>query len=388
MTLVTVVVALVVGAAGSFTQPPDLVAAVEAAIPARAGSGSPGSQVTMLRESRDGWAFGTAVRRAPAAPDTYPDGWLWVARAEPGRWRVALEGGPGFRELAARAPVLAVAERATLTELAGRPAGASDSEAGDPEATDYRTGMRLPYAVGQAWRYTGGPHPMNGAARSSIDLAGGDGRVRAARAGTAYTMCGSGTGWLRVVHDRGFATDYYHLEDAIAADGRPVAAGDALGRIGTDVSCGGSATGPHVHFSLRRGGDYVPIDRYGFGKWSVRAGDQPYQGFARHGSTRVRVGGSLHNYGALGFTEGVVDTDGGGALNRRAGSGTGHRVVGTVADGATVRVTCSARGTTHTGRDGYTSDLWNRLAGGGWVSDAFLWTGTGNPVAGWCQPPG
>lgn len=376
---VLALVALVAAGAGPVGQPPDLVEAVEAALPARAES--TGGEVTVRREDPSGWAFGTAVRRAPAAPDRHPDGWLWVARSGPGGWRVALEGEPEFRELAGQAPVLSAGERAALAELTGRPA---EAEAAAPEAADYRTGMRLPYAVGQAWRLTGGPHPMSGSTRSSIDLAGGDGRVRAARAGTAYTMCGSGTGWLRVVHDRGFATDYYHLAGGIAADGRPIAAGDLLGRIGTDVSCGGSATGPHVHFSLRRGGGYVDIDRYGFGKWSIRAGAQPYQGFARHGSTRVGVGGALHNYGALRLTEGVVDTDGGGTLNLRAGPGTGHRVVGTVADGATVRIECSARGTSHSGRDGYRSDLWNRLSGEGWASDAYLWTGTGDPVSGWC----
>jgi LasA protease len=288
---------------------------------------------------------------------------------------VALEGSPGFGVLSRQAPVLASTERAALEWLAGaRPEGA---------ATDYRTGMRLPFAVGQTWRYTGGPHQMSGPAWSSIDLAGGDGRVRAVRDGLAYTMCDSG-GWLRVVHDRGFATDYYHLSGGVEADGRPVEEGDPLGRIGTDVSCGGSTTGPHVHFSLRRDGRYVDIDRYAFGKWSIRAGATPYQGSAWHGSRRVGVGGRLRNYGALGFTEGLVDTDGGGVLHRRAGPGTGHEVVGTLRDGKTVRVRCSARGTTHTGRGDYRSDLWNRLAGGGWVSDVYLWTGTGSPVAGWC----
>lgn len=351
----------------------DLTAAVAAVLPARAES--TGSEVTVRREDPAGWAFGTAVRTAPAEPGAYPDGWLWLARAERGRWRVALAGSPGFAALSRRAPVLAAAERAALTELSGT------------EVTDYRTGMRLPYQVGQSWSYTGGPHQMSGGAWSSIDLAGGDGKVLAARVGLAYSMCGSGTGWLRVVHDRGFATDYYHLAGAAAADGRPVAEGDFLGHIGTDVSCGGRATGPHVHFSLRRGGGYVAIDRYTFGKWSIRNGAAPYQGSAWHGSTRVGVGGRLYNYGALGFTDGVVDTNGGGVLNRRAGPGAGYDVVGTVADGATVRVRCSARGTSHTGRGGYTSDMWNQLAGGGWVSDAFLWTGTGGPVAGWCPPP-
>jgi LasA protease len=359
-----------------------VVAAVMAALPAR--QQSTGIRVAVLRRDVEestagaaGWAFGTAVQVAPAEPDAYPSGWLWLARDEtiggtggaPG-WSVALEGSAAFTELSRRAPVLGAPERAALS---------SKDESAVP---DYRTGMRLPYARGQAWSYTGGPHPMSGDARSSIDLAGGDGKVRAARAGFAYRMC---QGWIRVVHDRGFATDYYHLHDAIHADGLQVSAGDILGGIGIDVTCGGSATGPHVHFSLRRDGDYVDIGGYGFGTWTLRAGAQAYEGSAWRGSQRVEVGGQLWTHGALGLNEGIVDTNGGGVLNRRAGPGTGYEQVGTLQDGATVRVSCSARGTIHTGRNGYTSDLWNRLTDGSWVSDAFLWTGTGAPVAGWCD---
>jgi LasA protease len=343
-----------------------LVDAVTAALPAR--EESTGAQVTVLREDPSGWAFGSAVQLAPAEPHAYPYGWLWLAHRD-GGWQVAVEGSAGFAALSRRSPLLGEPE---LAVLGGMP---------ESTASDYRTGMRLPYARGQSWYYTGGPHEMGGGPRSSIDLAGGDGKVRAARAGLAYRMC---RGWVRVVHDRGFSTDYYHLHDAIKADGLRVTEGQFLGRIGVDVSCGGSATGPHVHFSLRRGGAYVDIERYGIGKWTIQAGAEPYEGSARHGSRRVTVGGRLYNYGALGRTEGVVDTNGGGVLYRRAGPGTGHEVLGTVRDGATVRVVCSARGTTHTGRNGYISNLWNRLAGGGWVSDVFLWTGTGAPVAGWC----
>jgi LasA protease len=366
-----------------------LVAAVRAALPARPES--TGTRVAVLREDRGragsgggtaGWAFGIAVELAPAEPHAYPYGWLWLAHHDdPGdgegpssdearMWSVALEGSARFTALSRRAPVLRAPERATL---------GTGQESAVP---DYRTGMRLPYAHDQAWSYTGGPHPMSGAARSSIDLAGGDGRVRAAAAGLAYRMC---PGWVRVIHDHGFATDYYHLHGAIEADGRRVEDGEYLGDIGTEVSCGGSVTGPHVHFSLRRDGDYVDIDGYGFGMWTVRAGAESYEGSAWHGSQHVEVGGALRNYGALQPTEGVVDTDGGGVLNRRAGPGTGYEVVGTVEDGATVGVECSAPGTTHTGRDGYTSDLWDRLDDGSWVSDVFLWTGSDAPEAGWCS---
>ncbi|MDQ7903249.1 peptidoglycan DD-metalloendopeptidase family protein [Phytohabitans sp. ZYX-F-186] len=345
-----------------------------AAVVARLGKGV---QVSVAARSTSQWGFGTAVRPAPAAEHAYPEGWLFVAKRQGGGWRVALEGEAEFATLGASASILSGDERRTLgtAKLDRRAAQA---------ANDRRTGMRLPFALGQTWRYTGGPHPMNGSVRSSIDMAGGDGKVLAARAGVAYTMCKSGKGWVRVVHDRGFATDYYHLEGNIKVDGQRVAEGTFLGNIGNDVSCGGRSTGKHVHFSLRRDGAYVAIDRYAFGKWVILSTGAAYEGAALHGSKRVAVGGGLYNYGALGLTQGVVDTDGGARLNRRSGPGTNNRIVGKLADGDTVTIACSARGTRHTGRNSYTTDLWNRLTDGSWVSDAYVWTGTGSPVNGNC----
>jgi LasA protease len=345
-----------------------------AAVVARLG---PGTEVTIAPRSTGQWGFGTAVRPAPARAHAYPVGWLFVAKRETGIWRVALEGEERFATLSAAAAILTGDERRTLgaAKVSQRAAGTT---------TDRRTGMRLPFAVGQTWRYTGGPHPMSGSARSSIDLAGGDGRVVAARAGLAYTMCKSGKGWVRVVHDRGFVTDYYHLEGNIKVDGKRVAEGTFLGNIGNDVSCGGRSTGKHVHFSLRRDGAYVAIDKYAFGKWVILATGGAYDGAALHGSKRVSVGGGLYNYGALGLTQGVVDTDGGTTLNRRSGPGVANAVTGKLADGDTVTITCSARGTKHTGRNNYVTDLWNKLSDGSWVSDAYVWTGTAAPVNGNC----
>jgi LasA protease len=138
-----------------------------------------------------------------------------------------------------------------------------------------------------------------------------------------------------------------------------------------------------VHFALRQNNAYVPVADHNLGKWVIRAGGSPYQGAALHGSAQVNVGGQLYNYGPLGFNQGVVDANGGGAVNKRSGPGTGYAVVGSVADGVTVTISCSSNGTSHTGRWGTTS-LWNRLSDGTWVSDAFLWTGVGGPVAGYC----
>ena len=68
----------------------------------------------------------------------------------------------------------------------------------------------------------------------------------------------------------------------------------------------------------------------------------------------------------------------------RSGPGSGYAIVGSVNDGATVTIVCSRNGTTHTGRSGNPTSLWNKLSDGSWVSDAFVWTGTRDPVSGWC----
>ncbi|MEV4618803.1 peptidoglycan DD-metalloendopeptidase family protein [Asanoa sp. NPDC049573] len=335
---------------------------------------APDPQVTVAKRTNRTWGFGTAVLPAPKGVAAYPEGWLFVARHDKDGWTAALEGETAFANLASKASILSAEERRIFGVDRSR------TEA----SLDRRTGLRLPWAIGQTWRLTGGPHPMNGGPRSSIDLSGGDGRVLAARAGLAYTMCSSGTGWLRVIHDRGYATDYYHLSGNIKASGKKVDEGDFLGNIGNDVTCGGSSTGAHVHFALRYNNKYVAIDRYAIGKWVIRQTGGDYAGYALHGSTKVNVGGGLYNYGRLGFRQAIVDTNGGGNINRRKGPGSGYAVVGKTPDGTTVDIACSANGTTHTGRDGYSTKLWNKLTDGSWVSDAFLWTGRSDPLNGWC----
>lgn len=332
------------------------------------------TKVDVSRQHGD-WAFGTAVLTTGPGADELPEGWLFVGHRERDGWVVALEGGPAFADLSSRSPVVTEAERPLLAAQDGRQVGTTG-------AGDLRTGMALPFAVGQTWGMPGGPHGWSGspAPWSALDLAGGDQRVLAARAGTAYTMC---TGWVRVIHDRGYATDYYHLWNNINVNGAAVGQGAFLGNTGTDVTCGGSAAGRHVHFALRQNSAYIGIADHNVGKWVLQNGSAAYQGSALHGSTRVYAGGSLYNYGALGFTQGVVDGNGGTVVNKRTGPGTGYGLAGTVADGATVTVSCSANGTTHTGRWGSTA-LWNRLSDGTWVTDAYLWTGVNGPLNGYC----
>ncbi len=367
LALVTVIA---LAAAPAQAAPHTVEQAVSAAIAARTGQHS-GHQIGVQRSAGD-WAFGTALQRAPLAEDAHPQGWIFLARREAKSWTVALDGAPGFSALAASAPsdVFGTQEKQLFAQR--------DVTI---QALSNNTGLRLPYAVGQTWTMTGGPHGWGGSESpySSLDLAGGDGVVRAAGGGTVYTMCADNTGgapggWRRVYHPSGYTTDYYHLRYLTSlTPGSAIAEGTALGNTGTNICAGGAASGPHVHWGILTNTTRVAWHWRSAGKWVFWNG-AAYGGYALHGSARANVGGGLYNYGALGANQGIVDTNGGGTVNRRSGPGTGYAVVGTLADGATVTISCWANGTSHAGRWGATA-VWNRLTDGTWFSDAFAYTG-------------
>jgi hypothetical protein len=77
--------------------------------------------------------------------------------------------------------------------------------------------------------------------------------------------------------------------------------------------------------------------------------------------------------GVTGIGSGTVNT-GGGSLNVRSGPGTGYAIVGSVANGATVKIYCQATGTTVTGTYG-TTNIWDRIGTNQYVSDAYVYTG-------------
>ncbi|MFD2796197.1 hypothetical protein ACFS27_21730 [Promicromonospora vindobonensis] len=80
--------------------------------------------------------------------------------------------------------------------------------------------------------------------------------------------------------------------------------------------------------------------------------------------------------------KGIVRTSG-GPLTVRSGPGTGRAAVGHAGNHANVVIECTARGTTVTGTFG-TTNLWNRIGPGNWVSDAYVSTGSDAPVAPAC----
>ena len=79
----------------------------------------------------------------------------------------------------------------------------------------------------------------------------------------------------------------------------------------------------------------------------------------------------------------TINCPGGCAVNARSGPSTGYGATGSLANGTAVTIQCTARGEWITGQYGDTN-LWDNIGSGRYVSDALVFTGTNNPVAGDC----
>jgi LasA protease len=115
--------------------------------------------------------------------------------------------------------------------------------------------LSLPIPVGGS-AFVHGTHTDEGAnktpsrPKNAIDLAGGDGHVYAAAAGTVRIVHCSGGPFVVIDHDGGWHTGYYHMVNIRVSDGQVVNQGTLLGSMGTATPCGGWADGAHVHFTL------------------------------------------------------------------------------------------------------------------------------------------
>lgn len=245
-----------------------------------------------IREASDGSAFGVAIVAVPVGSEEAPEAWLFAADHTAQGWEVGLEGSAEFSDILGGSDLLDAEQREAV-------AAATDPEQ-DVTAATY-IGVGLPFAIGTSMIMTGGPHGWgSGHPYSSVDFAGGNGQARAARGGYAYSLC---TGWTRVIHDNGYSTDYYHLENYQWLPGNNVGVGHYLGTQGNSLCAGGSSTGAHIHFGLRAytdpnaAGWYVPLHGRTLGGWTFVEG-AAYGGYVyRNGVGTVYPGGSVYNYG-------------------------------------------------------------------------------------------
>jgi len=153
--------------------------------------------------------------------------------------------------------------------------------------------LLLPFASGETWSFTGGPHTGYGEGEpyAALDFAPpaltagcqatplfttavADGViVRSADAAVVLDLDGDGderTGWVIF---------YYHIasNDRIAV-GTQVKAGDPIGH----PSCeGGRATGTHVHIARKYNGEWIDADStlaFNLEGWIAHLGSAPYEG--------------------------------------------------------------------------------------------------------------
>ena len=162
--------------------------------------------------------------------------------------------------------------------------------------------LELPFAAGEGWSLTAGPHPAwtAGTPRGALDLspitaedpcavsfrwviASAPGVIARARDNAVVLdLDGDGresTGWV---------LQYYHLAEAgMIAPGTRVAAGDRLGH----PSCeGGRSTGKHVHVVRRYNGEWLAADGpvpFVLSGWRAVADARNYYGELVRGAERV-----------------------------------------------------------------------------------------------------
>lgn len=93
-------------------------------------------------------------------------------------------------------------------------------------------------------------------AHNGVDYSAPPGAPVVAVAGGVVTFAGWNKGGGRTVkvrHPSGYDSEYLHLSSIAVRSGARVGQGDLIGRVGSS----GLATGPHLHYGLKRDGRYV-----------------------------------------------------------------------------------------------------------------------------------
>jgi len=166
--------------------------------------------------------------------------------------------------------------------------------------------MELPFASGEEWFFTSGPHPAwgSGAAWGAIDLAPDEEGVGCYQSSAWVRAVADGvitrTGDGMVMHDldgdgnegTGWVVLYMHIApEEMVLESSVVSAGDAIGH----PSCaGGPATGTHLHIARKYNGEWIPADQqapFDLSGWVSSGSGSMYDGFLTRGTIRVAADG-------------------------------------------------------------------------------------------------
>lgn len=224
--------------------------------------------------------------------------------------------------------------------------------------------FQLPFPCKQVWA---GQTRTNHSPQNSIDFNRandlGD-TVVAAAAGKVTRVANTGNTsygrWIEISHGNGYTTRYAHLSVQSVKVGQQVKQGQKIGAVGNT----GGSSGPHLHYEQRRNGAAV---RPTFN------GAAAYFFGTRNYTSRNACGGST--------ISGTVKTSG-PSLTVRANATTSSAAIGSIANGTHVTISCQKYGQSVTGTYG-TTTLWSKV-GAGFVSDAYVYTGSDNRVAPLC----
>lgn len=219
------------------------------------------------------WAYGTIGITSATENSPDPQGLLFVAKQSSGEWQVAIEQTTLFRDFVTQAPntLISPAQKAIIAPPI--------KVAGDGSAQ-----LSLPWATGETWSLTGGPH-KEGGVLGALDFAvlGGNGAVRAAGDGIAYVPCANK---ILIYYPDGWGSGYYHVSNIAINNGQSVSRGQYLGITSTGSGCGGTATGAHVHFWTQKNTTVQGISGQDIGGWTVSYTGPEYYGCM----TRIKDG--------------------------------------------------------------------------------------------------